>query len=69
LVRHLPLACLLLESDSPVLGPEPGERNEPANVPLAAEAVAEIKGVPPEAVLEAAYGNTLRLYGEPVFSP
>lgn len=32
LVRRLPLSCLLLETDSPVLGPTPQERNEPANL-------------------------------------
>ena len=33
LVKQLPLTCLLVETDSPVLGPEPGVRNEPANLP------------------------------------
>ncbi len=32
LVKGLPLSCLLLETDSPVLGPEPGTRNAPANI-------------------------------------
>jgi len=32
LIRQLPLSCLLVETDSPVLGPVPGQRNEPANV-------------------------------------
>mgnify|MGYP001125617040 CR=1 FL=1 len=45
LVRRLPLECLLLESDSPVLGPVAGERNEPANCLVAAREVAELKGV------------------------
>jgi TatD DNase family protein len=63
LVRHLPLACLLVESDSPVLGPTPGERNEPANLPLAVQAVAGIKGLPERQVAEAVAANTARLYG------
>ena len=46
LVRRLPLECLLLETDSPVLGPDPATRNEPANVVVACRAVAELKGVP-----------------------
>ncbi len=64
LVRQLPLSCLMLESDSPVLGPDPQERNEPANALLAAQAIAEIKEVPLTAVLDAAFENTCRLYGE-----
>lgn len=63
LVRLLPLACLLLESDSPVLGPSPGERNEPANVLLAARDVASLKGVSLEEVLQVTTANARRLYG------
>lgn len=66
LVRHLPLSCLLLETDSPVLGPSREERNEPANVILALDAIAELKGLHREEVMEAAYENTLRLYGNSV---
>jgi len=63
LVRQLPLTCLLLESDSPVLGPEPGLRNEPANVTVALAAVAELQGVPRDSVAEATADNTRRLFG------
>ena len=31
LAARLPLSCILIETDSPVLGPYPQERNEPAN--------------------------------------
>lgn len=65
LVRGLPLGCLLLETDSPVLGPVPGERNEPANLVTALRAVAEIQGVAPERVREQVAENVRRLYGEP----
>ena len=64
LVGRLPLSCLLVETDSPVLGPSPGERNEPANALIAVDAIAEIKGVRRGAVLEALSRNTGRLYGE-----
>jgi TatD DNase family protein len=63
LVWHLPLACLLVETDSPVLGPEPQVRNEPANLPLAIHAIAEIKGLCARQVVEAVAANTMRLYG------
>jgi TatD DNase family protein len=64
LVRRLPLSCLLLETDSPVLAPVPGERNEPANVKLALNAVAEIKELSVSAVAEAVTRNARRLYGQ-----
>jgi len=64
LVRQLPLSCLLLETDSPVLGPDPEARNEPANLCIALTAIAEIKSLPLEAVEAAICANTRRLYGE-----
>jgi len=63
LVQHLPLACLLVETDSPVLGAEPAVRNEPANLRLAVQAIAGIKGIPEQQVAEAVAANTVRLYG------
>jgi TatD DNase family protein len=63
LVKQLPLSCLLVESDSPVLGPVPGERNEPANVPAVVDAISRIKGRDPREVTEAVAENTARLYG------
>jgi TatD DNase family protein len=63
LVRHLPLDSLLVETDSPVLGPEPAVRNEPANLAFAVRAIADIKAVPEEAVIEAVVANTRHLYG------
>ena len=62
LVRHLPLDCLLLETDSPVLGPDPATRNEPANVAVACRAVAELKGVSPETVADITTANARRLF-------
>jgi TatD DNase family protein len=62
LVRHLPLECILLETDSPVLGPNPGERNEPANLWVSLEAVAQIKGASVEAVVEIVVENQRRLF-------
>jgi len=64
LVRKLPLSTLLIETDSPVLGPAPQERNEPANAPIAVKAIAELKGITIDEVVEAVAENTRRLYGE-----
>lgn len=63
LVKQLPLSCLLVESDSPVLGPVPGERNEPANLQVVIEAVSTIKGIDPREVMATVADNTARLYG------
>ncbi len=62
LVRRLPLDCLLLETDSPVLGPDPAVRNEPANITTACRAVAELKGVTPETVARVTTDNARRLF-------
>jgi TatD DNase family protein len=62
LVRYLPLDCLLLETDSPVLGPDPAVRNEPANLAIACRAVAELKGVSPETVARVTTDNARRLF-------
>lgn len=64
LVKQLPLSCLLVETDSPVLAPNPDERNEPANVILAIEAIADIKHVSRDEVVETIITNTQRLYGK-----
>ena len=63
LVRRLPLSCLLLETDSPVLGPERDQRNEPANAVVALAAVAEIKGLPVSEAAAAVRENTAQVYG------
>lgn len=62
LVRSLPLECLLLETDSPVLGPDPGVRNEPMNVTIACQTVADLKGVPLEEVARITTANARRLF-------
>jgi TatD DNase family protein len=64
LLKNLPLNCLLVETDSPVLGPAPNERNEPANVRISINAIAEIKNIHEDQVIEAVTENTRRLYGD-----
>jgi len=63
LVKQLPLSCLLVETDSPVLGPDPAERNEPANAVVSVEMIAEIKNLHSQEVAEAVLENTRQLYG------
>jgi len=63
LVRQLPLSCLLVETDSPVLGPEPSERNEPANITVSIKTIADLKNVSEDQVIESVAENTKRLYG------
>jgi TatD DNase family protein len=62
LVRQLPLDCLLLETDSPVLGPDPTARNEPKNVTIACQAVASLKGLVPDEVARVTTENARRLF-------
>ena len=64
LAKKLPLSCLLIETDSPVLGPVPQVRNEPANAPLALQMIAELKGITVDEAAEAVAENTRRLYGD-----
>lgn len=64
LVKRLPLSCLLIETDSPVLGPVPNERNEPANIRQSVKAIAELKDVSEEEVIAVVADNTERLYGK-----
>jgi TatD DNase family protein len=64
LVKKIPLTCILIETDSPVLGPDPGMRNEPANARLVVRAISELKDLREEEVAEAVAENTLRLYGK-----
>jgi TatD DNase family protein len=64
LVRALPLDRILIETDSPVLGPDPAIRNEPANAVLAVETIARLKNLREEEVAEAAAENTRTLYGD-----
>ena len=61
----LPLASLLIETDSPALPPQSarGTRNEPANVRVTAEVVAAARGVNVDAVAEATAADAEALFG------
>lgn len=62
LVKAVEIERLLLETDSPVLGPERTERNEPSNVEIALMEIASILKREKEELREIILGNTLRLY-------
>ena len=64
-VKSIPLERILLETDSPYLAPEPyrGSRNCSYYLPLVAQAIAEIKGVTAEKVIEITQQNAMELFG------
>ncbi len=62
LVKEVHIERLLIETDSPVLGPDKGTRNVPANLPIALKEVASILHREEEEIREIVLENTLRLY-------
>jgi len=62
LVKAIELDRLLLETDSPVLGPNREIRNEPSNLPVALREAASILKRDEEELREIILENTLRLY-------
>lgn len=64
IVKELDLSNFVLETDSPYLTPEPyrGTKNEPANVKLVAEKIAEIKGISVEVVAKITTSNALKQF-------
>lgn len=61
----IPLEKLLVETDSPYLAPHPlrGQRNEPANVKLVGEKLAEVLKLPFEKVMSQTSTNVKTLFG------
>jgi TatD DNase family protein len=64
IARDVPLDRILVETDAPYLAPVPhrGKRNEPAFVAATARAVAETRGLQPEALAAATRANTLSIF-------
>ena len=65
--KKIPLEMLVLETDSPFLLPEPLRAqklypNTPANIPLIAQCIANIKGISIEEVAEKTTVNAQRLF-------
>ena len=63
--RNVPDELLLVETDSPFLSPQPlrGKPNQPANVCLTAEFVADLRGVPYEELDALVGSNSARVFG------
>ncbi|MHA2160095.1 MAG: TatD family hydrolase [Candidatus Thorarchaeota archaeon] len=62
LVKAVDIEHLLFETDSPVLGPNKGERNTPSNLPVVLREVASILRRDEEELREMVLENTHRLY-------
>lgn len=63
-VEMMPLSQLLIETDSPYLSPVPnrGKRNSSLNLPYIIDKIAELKGITPQQVTDAASENASRLF-------
>lgn len=63
-VDAVPIDKILLETDSPYLSPEPnrGKRNSSLNLSYVADAIAEIKGISSQEVIDITYENAIKMY-------
>jgi TatD DNase family protein len=67
-IKTVPLDILVLETDSPFLNPEPnrskegGTKNEPGNIPLIAEFIANLKNISVEELSEQTTENAKKLF-------
>lgn len=62
--EEIELKHLMIETDAPYLAPHPyrGKRNEPSYVPLVAEEIARLKGLPVEKVAEETTKNAINFF-------
>jgi len=63
-VKDMDLSRILLETDSPYLSPAPhrGKRNEPANLPIIAQKVADVLELPLDYVARVTTQNAIELF-------
>ncbi|MCO4762853.1 MAG: TatD family hydrolase [Myxococcales bacterium] len=64
MAQEVPLERLLTETDSPYMGPDRGERNEPANVPRGVAAIAKARGESADHVAAVLRANFRTLFGQ-----
>lgn len=62
LVKALPIESIVLESDTPSLGPVRGEPNEPANIAFAVDKMCELRKIGKEELLAQVGLNVSKLY-------
>jgi TatD DNase family protein len=64
IAQRVPLDRVLIETDCPYLAPEPhrGRRNEPAYVRETAVCLADVRGISLEALTDAVWANSLRVF-------
>jgi len=62
--QHIPLECMLVETDSPYLAPVPfrGKTNQPAYVKYVAEEIARLRGITLDGVAQATTHNFFQLF-------
>ena len=62
--KAIPLSRILIETDCPYMAPEPyrGRRNDPSYVPLVAQKIAELRGLPAATVAQATWDNARKLF-------
>ncbi|XP_051500182.1 putative deoxyribonuclease tatdn3 [Myxocyprinus asiaticus] len=64
LIRQIPLEHICLETDSPSLGLDKHVRNEPQNIMICCEYIANVKGISSDVVMEVTTQNALRLFSK-----
>lgn len=67
-VLAFPIGALLTETDSPLLGIDPKQRNEPRNVVKVIEKISELKNIGKEDVRTAILRNAREIFGDVVLS-
>ncbi|MEM2873839.1 MAG: TatD family hydrolase [Candidatus Nanoarchaeia archaeon] len=61
-LENFPLSTFVLETDSPVLAPIRGMRNEPSNISLVVKEIAKIKKIPEDKIIEITNKNVRELF-------
>jgi len=65
IAKSFPLEQLLTETDSPFLSPIPGKKNEPANVRMVVERIAELRGMDVREVDRQTTENAAKFFNMP----